>query len=267
MRFGVLGVGNMGEAILRGALAGRALQATQVTVYDIAREKSEALARELGIHSAESLEALAQCCDTILFAVKPNVIGRLLDQHRALFRNKAVLSIIAGWSCEKLSDNLPNDTRILRAMPNTPAMVGEGMIVFEDGDSLTDEEKAFANTLFGAVGQVTTLEPVLMDAVTAVSGSGPAYIYILIEAMADAGVQQGLPRAVAYELAAQTVLGSARMVLETGKHPGELKDNVCSPGGTTIDAVARLEQCGFRSAIIEAVEVCAKKSKAMSNNI
>ena len=149
-------------------------------------------------------------------------------------------------------------------MPNTPAMIGEGMIVFESGDSLTPNERAFAETLFGSVGDVISVEPKLMDAVTAVSGSGPAYVYLFIEALADGGVKAGLPRDLALKLAAQTVKGSAMMVSQTGVHPGELKDRVCSPGGTTIKAVAVLEQKGLRGTVIAAVDACREKSEKMS---
>ena len=152
-------------------------------------------------------------------------------------------------------------------MPNTPAMVGEGMIVFEKGNTLTDEEEAFAFALFNTVGKTIAMDGNLMDAVTAVSGSGPAYVYAFIEAMADGGVLRGLPRKVAYELAAQTVLGAAKMVLDTGLHPGELKDNVCSPNGTTIAAIASLERDGFRGVVIDAVDACYRRSKELSDNI
>ena len=264
---GILGVGNMGEAILRGVLKGGAIRADQVAIFDTNDKKATALTAELGVVASNALTSLIEDCEMILLAVKPNVIGGLLDRHRALFHKKAVISIIAGWSCERLSDNLPQDARILRVMPNTPAMAGEGMIVFEKGDTLSEAEKLFATSLFAAVGRVESVDPVLMDAVTGLSGSGPAYVFLFAEALADAGVQQGLPRSIAYTLAAQTLLGSAKMILETGCHPGVLKDQVCSPGGTTIDAVAKLEKCGFRGAVIEAVEACTKKSKEMSKHI
>lgn len=266
-QLGIIGIGNMGEAILRGILNGNAVEAHSVAVFDTNTDKVALISAELGVMPMHSLEALVSKSDMILLAIKPNVIGTLLDQHRALFREKAIVSIVAGWSGSSLADNLPKETRILRVMPNTPAMTGAGMIVFEAGDTLDEKEKAFATMLFSAVGRVETVDAKLMDAVTGISGSGPAYVYLFIEAMADAGVQQGLPRAVAYDLAAQTVLGAAKMVLETGEHPGELKDRVCSPGGTTIDAVVSLEKNGFRSAVIEAVAVCTKKSKEMSIHI
>lgn len=266
-QLGIIGVGNMGEAILRGVLTGHAVDAKDVFVFDTNQEKIGALSGELGVMAADSITDLIAQSEMILLAIKPNVIGGLLDQYRGQFHKKALISIVAGWSKGRLSDNLPKDTRILRVMPNTPAMVGAGMIVFEAGDTFTAEEKDFAIGLFHAIGDIKTIDEKLMDAVTGVSGSGPAYVYMFIEALGDAGVQQGLPRAVAYELAAQTVLGSAKMVLDTGYHPGELKDRVCSPGGTTIDAVAALEKFGFRNAVIEAVAACSNKSREMSKHI
>lgn len=264
MKFGVIGAGNMGEAILSGFCGSGNAGGTQIFVFDPDAEKCRALEKKLGVKTAASLEALIDESDLLLIAIKPNVCTHVYEEQFDRFSKKAVVSIAAGWGGERLQKALPADTRILRVMPNTPAMVGEGMIVFESGDSLTDDERAFAKTLFGSVGDVISVEPKLMDAVTALSGSGPAYVYLFIEALADGGVKAGLPRATALKLAAQTVKGSAIMVSETGIHPGELKDRVCSPGGTTIEAVATLEQHGFRGAVIAAVDACREKSEKMS---
>lgn len=264
IRFGVIGAGNMGEAILNGFLqSGNATRVT-TSIFDPDKEKCFALKKRLGVTVADSLETLIYKNDILLVAVKPNICTHIFPEQYDRFSKKAVISIAAGWGGERLKKALPEDTRILRVMPNTPAMVGEGMIVFESGDTLTDNEREFANTLFGSVGDVICVEPKLMDAVTAVSGSGPAYVYLFIEALADGGVKAGLPRPVALQLAAQTVKGSAIMVSRTGVHPGELKDRVCSPGGTTIEAVAMLEQKGFRGAVIAAVDACREKSEKMS---
>ena len=264
IRFGVIGAGNMGEAIVRGFYKSGKTSGVLTSIYDPDTEKCKALAKSLPVQAADSLEKLIEWSSILLIAVKPNICAHLFGEQFNRFSSKAVFSIAAGWGGERLKQALPADTRILRVMPNTPAMVGEGMIVFESGDSLTEHEKAFAQTLFGSVGDVISVEPKLMDAVTAVSGSGPAYVYLFIEALADGGVKAGLPRSVALKLAAQTVKGSAMMVSETGVHPGELKDRVCSPGGTTIEAVAVLEQQGFRGAVIAAVDACREKSERMS---
>lgn len=264
IRFGVIGAGNMGEAILRGYLSSGYASGEQTAIFDPDAEKCRALERDLGVHVAVSLADLIEQSDLLLIAVKPNICTHLFEEQFDRFANKAVVSIAAGWGGERLKNALPATTRVLRVMPNTPAMIGEGMIVFESGDTLTSEERVFAETLFGAVGDVISVEPKLMDAVTAVSGSGPAYVYLFIEALADGGVKAGLPRPVALKLAAQTVKGAAMMVAETGVHPGELKDRVCSPGGTTIEAVATLEKHGFRGAVIAAVDACREKSEHMS---
>lgn len=264
IRFGIVGAGNMGEAILSGFLQSGNAAGVSASIFDPDKEKCAALQKRLGVMVAESLEALICENDILLIAVKPNVCTHIFTEQYERFAGKAIISIAAGWGGERLKKALPEDARILRVMPNTPAMVGEGMIVFESGDTLTNDEHEFAYKLFDSVGSVITVEPKLMDAVTAVSGSGPAYVYLFIEALADGGVKAGLPRPVALQLAAQTVKGSAVMVSQTGVHPGELKDRVCSPGGTTIEAVAVLEQNGFRGAVIAAVDACRDKSEKMS---
>ena len=264
IRFGIIGTGNMGEAILRGYLTSGYDFSGKTAVFDPDTAKCRALERDLGVAVASSLEQLIEESDLLLVAVKPNVCAHLFAEQYDHFANKAVVSIAAGWGGARLKSALPETARVLRVMPNTPAMIGEGMIVFESGDTLTADERAFAEMLFGAVGDVISVDPNLMDAVTAVSGSGPAYVYLFIEALADGGVKAGLPRLVALKLAAQTVKGAAMMVSETGAHPGELKDRVCSPGGTTIEAVAVLEQKGLRSAVIAAVDACRKKSEELS---
>lgn len=264
MRFGVIGVGNMGEAILRGFVASKNTGDTEIYIFDLDSKKCKKLEKELHVKVAQDLLQLIERCDILLLAVKPNVCSQLLTEDAPLFAGKALISIVAGWGGERLKNALPENARVLRVMPNTPAMVCEGMIVFEEGDTLRDIEHAFAETLFLSVGEVVTLDAQLMDAATALSGSGPAYAYLFIEALADGGVKAGLPRKTALELAAQTVKGAAMMVADTGIHPGELKDRVCSPGGTTIDAVAVLEQHSFRGAVIAAVDACYEKSKQMS---
>lgn len=263
-KFGFIGVGNMGEAILRGMINNCVLPSDKIMIYDPNAQKCASFEAELGVTAADSIASLAKECDMLLFAVKPDVCGNLIEKSRNDFQNRSIISIVTGWSGEKLRQYLPNTTRILRVMPNTPAMVGAGMTVFELGDTLNDDEHAFAERLFSSVGRVMSIKPELLNAVIGVSGSGPAYVYMFIEAMADGGVRAGLPRNKAYELAAQTVLGSAKMVLETAQHPGKLKDAVCSPGGTTIEAVASLEKDGLRNAVIHAVSVCIAKADSMS---
>ncbi len=261
---GFVGAGNMASAIIKGAVEKNVIPAQNVYVYDVDNKKAGELSAELHIQTAQSLEELSEKSDIILTAVKPNVMAAVLGELKQHIGNKAVVSIAAGWSGDMIKQIIGDDKKVLRLMPNTPLLAGEGMSVFETPSNLSGEELAFVESLFSALGQIDHAPCKAMDAVTAVSGSGPAYVFMFIEALADAGVLCGLPRAQAQKLAAQTVLGSAKMVLETGSHPGVLKDAVCSPGGTTIEAVKSLEQDGFRGAVISAAEKCAEKSQKMS---
>ena len=257
---GFIGTGAMGGAICRGILQAKALKQNEVGLFDISREKSARLAEELGVRAYSSCEEMVARCEMVLLAVKPNVVAKVLSGLREDLAGKALISIAAGWTAAKLAALLDPSTRILRVMPNTPALVGEGMTAFSRECTFTDEEKQRAEGFFSSVGRLVWVEEKQIDAVVGVSGSGPAYAYMFIEAMADGGVAAGLPRAQAQELAAQTLLGSARMVLESGLHPGALKDMVCSPGGTTIAAVRSLEKDGMRGAVIDAVLEAAKKA-------
>ena len=262
IKLGFIGAGNMAGAIIRGAVEKNASAPNHIIVYDVDTEKVKALQESCGVHGVASIAELCEKSDMLLVAVKPNVLPDVLKELHGV--DLPLISIAAGWSSSKIKELYGNHKRVLRVMPNTPLMVGEGMSVFETPGSLNEHELAFAKKLFGAMGKVLFVQGKQMDAVTAVSGSGPAYAFMFIEALADGGVLCGLPRAEALTLAAQTLLGSAKMVLDTGTHPGALKDAVCSPGGTTIEAVKSLEEHGFRGAVIEAVEVCAKKSGALA---
>lgn len=264
MKLGVIGAGNMATAIVRGAVASKSIAAENIRVSDRDRAKLDTLA-DTGVGaSCDNGDVYAES-DVIIFAVKPNVYPIVLEEAAAVKNvgEKLIISIAPGISTADIEAYFSCEVHVVRTMPNTPAMVGEGMSVLCAGRNATNEDMARAERIFGCVGRTTRLAESMMDGVVAISGSSPAYIFMLIEAMADAGVQSGLARATAYELAAQSVLGSAKMVLETGKHPAELKDMVCSPAGTTIDAVAVLEKRGFRSAVIEAMDACTKKTREM----
>lgn len=262
---GFIGAGNMASAIIEGAISKKTIEAQNIYVFDIDRAKLEELKSALNISIADSLSELVKNADIILLAVKPNILSMVLQDIKDEIGHKAVVSIAAGWSADRIKGVIGADKKVLRLMPNTPLMVGEGMTVIETPHSLTEDEFAFIEIMFSSIGWVEQAPQKLMDAVTAVSGSGPAYVFLFIEALADAGVLCGLSRAQAIKLASQTVLGAAKMVLDTGSHPGALKDAVCSPGGTTIEAVKSLEQDGFRGTVIKAAERCAIKSKSMSN--
>ncbi len=263
LRLGFIGGGNMGNAILSGVLKNGLLKPDQIGVYDTDTEKLSALAAKKGVHAAKDSVDLAGQCDVLLLAVKPNVCEKVLEEMKDVLSGKALISIVAGFSRRKLQALVPASCRVLRVMPNMPAMVGHGMTVFESDHGLTPGELEFAKSVFGAVGLVDMLPVYLMDAVTGVSGSGPAYAFMFIEAMADAAVLNGIPRDVAYRLSAQTLLGAAAAVIESGIHPAELKDRVCSPGGTTIEAVYALEDGGMRAAVMDAVNAATKKSEAL----
>lgn len=257
---GLIGGGNMGRAIMTGVIRKGLISPENIGVYDVDTDRLNALANELGIRPERSASELILGSRMVLMAIKPNVLQNVLGVLQDELENKAVVSIVAGFSKRDLQALVPASCRLLRVMPNMPAMVGQGMTVFEADHSLNAEELKVARAIFESVGLVETMPSSLMDAVTGVSGSGPAYAFMFIEAMADAAVLNGLPRDKAYRFAAMTVLGSAAAVLETGVHPAELKDRVCSPGGTTIEAVYALECGGMRAAVIDAVNAAVEKS-------
>ncbi|MFP4016785.1 MAG: pyrroline-5-carboxylate reductase, partial [Halanaerobiales bacterium] len=203
--------------------------------------------------------------DIVLLAVKPQIIGRVNSEIGEYTAGKLVISIAAGISIAKLAEQLADNTRIIRVMPNTPALVGEGASAFTVAEDTSDKDRKIVKDILQGVGEVVEVEERLMDAITGLIGSGPAYIYMIIEALADGGVLMGLHRSMAQKLAAQTVFGAAKMVLETGKHPGELKDAVASPAGTTIRAIEQLEERGLRSSLIAAVKASAERSKELND--
>lgn len=264
-RLGFIGGGNMGGAILRGVLADGYVKATDVAVCDVSRRKLEEISRELPLVTCvESAVELVEMCDMIILAVKPYFLGGVIEDVRDVLQGKAIISIAAGWTVAMLAEALDGtNATYLRVMPNTPAMVGEGMTALCDDTNFSKDDFAFAKGIFDACGRTVILPERLFDGVIAISGSSPAYVFMMIEAMADAGVKEGIPRACAYEMAAQAVLGSALMVLQSGTHPASLKDAVCSPGGTTIEAVEELERKGFRAAVMDAMGACAEKSREM----
>ena len=202
--------------------------------------------------------------ETIILAVKPNMYKSVVEEIKSeLTEDKLIITIAAGISIENMEEWLGDDLKIIRTMPNTPALVGQAMSAVCPNKNVSEEELKYCINIFESFGECEVLEEKYFDGFIAVAGSSPAYVFMFIEAMADGAVKLGIPRAKAYKMAAQSVLGSAKMVLETGKHPGELKDMVCSPAGTTIDAVVELEKLGFRNSVIQAMDKCAEKSKNM----
>ena len=269
-QIGLIGAGNMGEAILRGMVSGGYLKAAQITVCDASAARMEELAKNplyKAITYCDNPADLVEACDLIVLAVKPGQLQSVLSDVQDVSTGKAFVSIVAGWTCSQLRQLLePAGASYLRVMPNTPAMVGEGMTAICLEHTLSEEDFDFAKGIFDIIGKTVLLPEQMFDGAVALCGSSPAYVYMMIEAMADGGVRAGIPRKSAIEMAAQSVLGAALMVLSMDDHPASLKDAVCSPGGTTIEAVARLEACGFRAAILDAMVRCAEKSKEMGEN-
>ncbi len=267
MRLGVIGCGKMGTALVGGALRSNVIVAADVWGIDALPEALDAFAAQTQAHKASDFLQLAEMCDTFLLATKPqNVAGACDSLASALAGRPALLiSLAAGISLWRLEQLLPDNVRVIRTMPNTPALVGCGASAYSKGSRSTDADQQATQELLAAVGIATEVPESLLDAVTGLSGSGPAYGFMVIEALADAGVRQGLPRAKAIELAAQTMLGAAAMVLQTSLHPAVLRDMVASPGGTTIAAIAALEEHGLRHALHEAVAAATLRSKELSS--
>ncbi len=263
MKLGLIGCGRMGRALVIGAIEAQEIKAEEVAAYDIETRAVEALVAEHGVAGADSLRQVVETCDTILLCTKPGEVDGVLreiatfgtDPNRIL-----LISVAAGVTISSIENFIFNHARVVRAMPNTPALVGKGAAAFTPGTNATAQDVAFVSRLFGAVGKVVEVPESLMDAVTGLSGSGPAFVYVLIEALADGGVSSGLPRDKAMELAVQTIIGAATMVHETNLHPALLKDMVCSPGGTTIAGISALEEHGFRNAAIKAVRAATERS-------
>ena len=259
---GVIGCGNMGSAILKGVLDNGLVSPEKTVVCDRSG-KNFGLFEKQGVRCfKDNFEA---CGAQYLFlAVKPQGMPKLCEEIREKIpADTVIISIAAGLSLEKLSQMLGQERPVIRAMPNTPAMVGMGMTALCPGRNVTEEQTENALRLFSAVGNVKICDESWIDAVVGICGSAPAYVFMFIDALADAGVAEGMPRKAALEFAENAVMGSAALALKTGMHPGELKDMVCSPAGTTIEAVRCLEKAGFRSAVTEAAVICAEKNRQL----
>ena len=264
MKLGFIGTGNMASAMIGGILKNQILSADEVIGSNRGLQKRESVKEQFGICVTENNKEVAEKADIIVLSVKPQFYEEVICEIRDVLRaDQIVITIAPGKTLAWLAEKFGKEVKIVRTMPNTPALVGAGMTAMCPNEYMTEEETAYVRSLLENFGRVEVVAERLMDVVVSTSGSSPAYVFMMIEAMADAAVSGGMPRPQAYQFAAQAVMGSAKMVLETGKHPGELKDMVCSPGGTTIEAVRTLEEYGFRSAVIEAMKVCEEKSKLM----
>lgn len=264
MKLGFIGTGNMASAIMGGVINKELIPANEIIGADLFAPGRERVKAQFGINVTASNKEVVENADVIILSVKPQFYADVISEIKDVVKdNQIIITIAPGKTLAWLAEQFGKDVKIVRTMPNTPAMVGEGMTAACPNEHMTEDEIAYAKTILESFSKVEIVPERLMDTVTAVSGSSPAYVYMFIEALADAAVLGGMPRPQAYKFAAQAVLGSAKMVLETGKHPGELKDMVCSPAGTTIGAVRVLEEKGFRSAVIEATKKCEEISRSL----
>ena len=262
MKLGFIGTGNMAGAIMGGIIRNEIFKPEEIIGADISKESRSKVQSAYGINVTEDNKKAASESEVLVLSVKPQYYAETIKEIKDCVReDQLIITIAPGKTLKWLEEQFEKKVKIVRAMPNTPALVGEGMTAACANDAVTEEEKEYALKILRSFGKVEIVAENMIDAVVAVSGSAPAYVFMFIEAMADAAVSEGMPRKQAYEFAAQAVYGSAKMVLDTGKHPGELKDMVCSPAGTTIEAVRVLEEKGLRSAVIEAMKVCADKSR------
>lgn len=262
---GFIGCGNMAKAIIGGLIKANLITPEKIIASAKTRETLDKVENNYNISTTLDNKKVARESDYLILAVKPYMHELVLEEIKNEIKKECVvITIAAGISIDYMKRYLGKDVLVVKAMPNTPAMVGEGVTALSFDDKIDGKMRDEIISIFNSFGRTEILDENLMDGFTSLCGSSPAYVYMMIEAMADGGVMQGIPRKQAYKMAAQAVLGAAKMVLDTGIHPGELKDNVCSPKGTTIEAVAKLEGMGFRSAIIEAMRVCGEKSKKIS---
>lgn len=264
-KIGFIGAGAMAGALMTGVAGAKLVAPENIFASDPNRSQLEILKNNLGINQCGNNRELVEKSDLIVLAVKPSVVQDVLaDIREAVRPEQTVVCIAAGITTSFLEALLPNGTTVVRVMSNTPALVGEGATAIALGRNAGPEQEALVQELFKSVGRVVTVKEELMDSVTGLSGSGPAYGYVILEALSDAGVQVGLPRDVSTMLAAQTLLGAAKMVLETGENPGRLKEKVTTPGGTTISGLFALEDGGVRAALIKAVVAATKRSQEMT---
>jgi pyrroline-5-carboxylate reductase len=262
-KLGFIGAGNMGEALVKGLIASKAAKPSQILVSARRPERVQELVRLYGVRGASNAE-VARESDVLVLAVKPQILDQVLrDIAPEVPRDRLVISVAAGVPIAAIERRLHPPLRIVRAMPNTPATVGAGATAIALGEHATEADLAAAKTIFDSVGLTVVLDENQLDAVTGLSGSGPAYMFLIIEALADAGVKVGLARRSALQLAAQTVLGSAKLLIESGQHPGLLKDGVTSPGGTAIAGLHTLEAGGLRNVLMNAVEVATRRSREL----
>jgi pyrroline-5-carboxylate reductase len=263
-KIGFIGAGKMAQAMIEGILKSKMITKDNIIASAKTECTLEKIKSNYQIRTTHDNQEVARFADILILAVKPDQHSNVIHEIRNdLHPDSIIITIAAGITLNDIEREFGFNVKAVRTMPNTPSLVGEGMTAICTNERLSEEEVLEVESLFHTFGKTERLDERLMDAVPAISGSSPAYVYMMIEAMADGGVKQGIPRDKAYRLAAQAVLGAAKMVLETDRHPGELKDNVCTPGGATIEAVAELEKRQFRGSVLAAMESCTDKAKSL----
>ncbi|WP_394236701.1 pyrroline-5-carboxylate reductase [Niallia oryzisoli] len=263
-KIGFIGCGKMGKAIMAGMLKAGVVPPENMMVSTSKESTLLEVERDYKVKGSLYNQEVAVWADILFLAVHPSAHDKILAEIKGSLKEEAVIiTMAAGITMEQVERGIGREIKVVRTMPNTPSLVGEGMTAMSINSSLTEEDLVFVKSLLNSFGKTEIIDESLMDAVPAISGSSPAYAYMFIEALADGGVRDGIPRAQAYRMAAQAILGAAKMVLDTGKHPGALKDDVCTPGGSTIRAVAALEENQFRAAILEAMKACTNKTKGI----
>ena len=263
-KIGFIGCGNMGKAMISGIIASKKIDIENILVSTKSTSSKENIEKEFNINATLNNEEVVNFSDILILAIKPNMFKEVIEEIKDEIKKETIIvSIAAGITIDNLESLIGEDYKIVRTMPNTPALVREAISAVCYNKNINNEDLDEVINIFNMFGKCEVLEEKYFHGFIALCGSSPAYVFMFIEAMADAAVKLGIPRNKAYKMAEQAILGSAKLALETGKHPGELKDMVCSPGGTTIEAVTELENGNFRSTIIKALEKCAEKSKNM----
>jgi pyrroline-5-carboxylate reductase len=266
-QIGFIGCGKMAQAMIEGLLESELVQPSQIIASARSDKTLNEASARFQINVAKKASTVVEFSEVLFLAVKPDLYKEVINEIKdALNENTIIITIAAGITLDFLEQSFGKKVKAIRTMPNTPSLVGEGMTAICPNEYVTEEELAEVITIIESFSKTEVIDETLMDAIPAISGSSPAYVYMLIEAMADGGVLQGIPREKAYKFAAQAVLGAAKMVLETGTHPGQLKDHVCTPGGATIEAISMLEKNNFRATVLSAMESCTKKSTSLAKN-
>lgn len=265
MKIGFIGVGSMAGAILQGML-NSGVNPTQINIYTPNQAKQQDLVNTLKVNGYKSELECANQSDYILLGMKPNIYDSAIEKIKSALQNKITVTMAAGYEINRVEKILGNQCKVIRTMPNTPLMIGEGVTAMCKNAATSDDEMNYMVDIFAKLGDVHVVKEDMIDLISGISGSGPTYVYMFIEALSDGAVLRGIPRELSYQLASKTVMGAAKMVYETKQHPGVLKDNVSSPAGTTIEAIKSLENDGFRGAIINAVDACIEKNLKMKEN-